>query len=64
MKANTRLNTKLGESKSINHSISQIQMIVKINKRTWEIGKILIALVQFQNNFFSFILSVSQNKYI
>ena len=43
------------ESKSMNHSTSQIHKIVKNNNKIWETGKVLIALVQFQNSFFNFI---------
>ena len=62
MNANVKLNTKSGESKSMNHSTSQIQMIVKTSNKTWETGNVLMAFVRFQNSFFSFICYDSINK--
>jgi hypothetical protein len=55
MKANTKARTKFGESRSMNHSISQIQIIVRANNKIWETGNILIAFVQFHMSFLSFI---------
>ena len=62
MKAKVKLNTKSGESKSMNHSTSQTQIIVRTNNNTWEIGNVLMAFVQFQKSFFSFILIIEKIK--
>ena len=58
MNANVKLNTKSGESKSINHSTSQIQIIVRNNNKTCETGNVLMAFVRFQKSFFSFIFCI------
>jgi hypothetical protein len=62
MNANVKLNTKSGESKSINHSTSQIQIIVRNNNKTCETGNVLMEFVRFQNSFFSFICYDGINK--
>lgn len=62
MNVNVKLNTKSGESKSMNHSTSQIQMIVKTSNKTWETGNVLMEFVRFQNSFFSFICYDGINK--
>ena len=58
MNAKIRLRIISGESKSMIHSICKIQMMVRVMSKMCEIGKVWMALVQFQKSFFNFIFYV------
>jgi hypothetical protein len=62
MNANIKARTKFGESRSMNHSISQIQIIVRIKSKMWATQNVSIVFVQFHKRAFSFIFYWMMNK--